>query len=216
MCLCAAQILVLSEYPDDNMQLGYGRMKKIFDSHKDNLPSSIQDKAWRSLTLLSKVLGGRVHAIKSKSDVLILHLIASKLLPSYSINGFENKIGDFIIRFIGKVESLSKSANERSKNPYVRYAYFRRWANKRIQDKYKVMAGELLLAIPNMKRKDLRRRFNDEERYAIFLKANQKCEYCGNPTRFEDGDADHKIRHTNAGATSLSNGRWLCRKHNRS
>jgi hypothetical protein len=91
-----------------------------------------------------------------------------------------------------------------------------KWANKRIQEKYNIMAGLLLLKIPNMKRKDPRRDFSEKERYAIYLKAKQNCAKCGNRTKFEEGDADHQIRHTDGGPTSLANARWLCRKHNRS
>jgi hypothetical protein len=149
--------LALSEAPD-SLELGFRQMKKIFDYYKDISPNPLQEKARRSLTLLNKVLSTDVHAIKSKSDILILHLIAYKLLPCYSIRGFETDIGNFIVRFIGKVESLYKAANEKSKDPYIHYAHFRKWSNKWIQEKYKIMAAELLLALPNMKPKDPHRR----------------------------------------------------------
>jgi 5-methylcytosine-specific restriction endonuclease McrA len=207
---CAAQILALTEAPESS-ELGFRHMKRIFEIYKDNFPNSLQEKARRSLTLLNTLLGSQVHAIKSKSDILILHLIAYQLLPGYSIKGYEKEIGNFIIRFIGKVESLYKSANERSKDPYIRYAQFRKWSNKRIQDKYKIMAAELLLAMPNMKPKDPHRNFNEAERYAVYLAAKGKCASCGLITKFADGDVDHIILHAKGGPTSVTNGRWMHR-----
>jgi hypothetical protein len=201
--------LALTEAPD-SVELGFRQMKKIYDYYKDYSPNLLQERARRSLNLLSRVLGTQVHAIKSKSDILILYLVALKLLPAYSSNRFETDIGNFIIRFIGKVESVSKSANEKSKDPYVRYAHFRKWSYKWIPEKYQIMAAELLLAFPNMMPKDPHRKFNEAERYAIYLDAKEKCAKCGLITKFGDGEADHIRRHTDGGPTLASNGRWMC------
>jgi hypothetical protein len=90
-------------------------------------------------------------------------------------------------------------ASAESKDPYLRYAYFRRQAYLNIQEKYKIMASELLQYIPDMKPKDPRRFFDDNQRLAIYSKAKGKCEECEKRTRFEDG-ADHRIRHADGGA----------------
>lgn len=89
--------------------------------------------------------------------------------------------------------------------------FFKKFAFLRIQEKYRIMASELLRAIPDMKSKDPQRLYNEPERLAIYLRANEKCERCEKPTSFDEGDADHIKRHTEGGFTSIKNGRWLCK-----
>ena len=184
----AAQRLTLSVYPS-NTDVGYTSLKRTYDSFKNGFPRQAKDKTNHSLTTLKNILGTRARVIRSKSDILVLHLIASQLLPAYSIHGFENSLAEFIIRFISKVSKLSQRANEQSKDPYVRYAYFKKFAFLRLQDKYDIMASELLQAIPDLKPRDPNRRFNDTERLAICLKAKETCARCENFTEFEDGQA---------------------------
>ncbi len=142
---------------------------------------------------------------------MVLFLVAFKLLPKYSIRGSEDRIAKFIIHFISKVAKLSQSANEKSSNPYVRYAYFKKFVYLHIQDKYRIMASELLQAISDMIPKDPQHLFNETEKLAIYLSANEKCTICGQVTQFEQGNADHIVRHTDGGFTIIKNGRWLCK-----
>jgi 5-methylcytosine-specific restriction endonuclease McrA len=205
----AAQMLALSTDPQSS-DVGYAPLKRKYDAYKHHFPDSIMAKTIKSLTFLQKILGARTHVIRSKSDILILHLISSKLLPTYSTRGFEDMIGRFIIDFISRVVRVSQSANENSKSPYVRYAYHKKYASLRIQEKYNIMASQLLLAIPEMKRKDPRRSFSDPERLAIYVRADGKCAKCGLNTNFDEGNVDHIIRHTDGGFTNIKNGRWVC------
>jgi hypothetical protein len=143
------------------------------------------------------------------------HLIASRLLSAYSTNGFEGKIAEFIIKFMTRVSTLSQSANEQASDPYIRYAYLKKFAFLRIQEKYDIMASELLKAIPDMNPKDPHRLFTGTERLAIYLRADGKCAKCGKVIEFKDRDADHIIMHSKGGQTTIRNGRWLCQPCNR-
>ena len=122
----AAQMLTLSDAPGTS-DVGYSRLKRTYKSYEISFPNILLEKTRKSLTLLKTILGSDTCAIRSKSDILILHLIAFNLLSGYSINGFEQKIGQFILEFISKVGKESSSANERSTDPFVRYAYFRKF-----------------------------------------------------------------------------------------
>lgn len=206
----AAQMLAFSTDPQSS-DVGYAPLKRKYDAYKHHFPDSAMAKTIKSLTFLQKILGARTHVIRSKSDILILHLLASKLLPTYSTHGFEDMIGRFIIDFISRVArvSQSQSANESSKSPYVRYAYHKKYASLRIQEKYNIMASQLLLAIPDIKRKDPRRSFTDPERLAIYVRADGKCAKCERITDFDEGHVDHIIRHTDGGFTNIKNGRWV-------
>ena len=162
----AAQMLTLCFTPEIS-DVGYHYLRKTYKLYEKGIPRASLDKTDKSLTLLKKILGSNIRAIRSKSDILILHLIASKLLLGYSINGFEQKIGKFILDFISSVENLSRSANEQSGDPLIVYAYYKKFAYLHIQEKYEIMASELLQCIPKMRPKDRRRFFNKPERIAI-------------------------------------------------
>jgi len=182
-------MLTLSVYPSTR-DVGYTSLKRTYDSLKNGFPRQAKDKTNHSLTTLKNILGTKACVIRSKSDIL------AQPLPAYSIHGFENRHSELIIRFISKVSKLSQRANEQSKDPYVRYAYFKKFAFLRLQDKYDVMASELLQAISDLKPRDPNRRFNDAERLAICLKAKETCIRCENFTEFEAGQADYIIQHS--------------------
>ena len=206
----AAQMLALTLEPKIT-DVGYNNLKDTYDKFRKGFPGPVTDKTNRSLASLMNILKNRLSVVGSKSDILVLHLIASQLLSKYSIQGFEDRIGDFIIDFIGRVSRQSRLAHAQSKNPYLRYAYFRRYAFLHIQEKYGIMASELLKYIPDMKPVDSRRLFDENQRVAIYSRGMGKCEKCLKTSSFKDGDADHRIRHTDGGLTTVENGRWLCK-----
>jgi hypothetical protein len=206
----AAQMLTLSATPESS-DVKYTTLKRTYESYTNGIPRKVLEKTKRSLTLLENMLGSKTSIIRSKSDILILHLVASALLPDYSIRGFEETIANFIIKFVTKVSRVSRHANEQSKDPYTRYAYFKKSASFFIQEKYEIMKSELLLSIPEMKRKDRKRLFDDKERSAICVEADFKCKLCKNTTDLNEGEADHIKRHIDGGPTVVSNGRWVCK-----
>lgn len=204
----AAQMLTLTSDPESSVA-DFNRLKGAYEMYKNVFPSQFQKKTSRSLTLLRNLFGNKLHAIRSKSDLPILYLIAHKLLSTYSISGFEDRIGFFILDFINNVER-HEEFNKLSKNPFVRYKFFKKYQYLHIQEKYVIMASELLKAIPDMKPLDQQRLFNDTEKLAIYLRANGKCEKCEEEISIGDGHADHRIRHTDGGLTTIANGRFLC------
>jgi hypothetical protein len=218
--LYAAQMLTLSASPESS-DVRYSTLKRTYELYRNGIPRKVLEKTKRSLTQLENLLASRSSIIRSKSDILILHLIVSNLLLGYSIIGFEERIANFIIKFITKVSRVSRLANEQSKDPHIQYAYYKKFAYLYIQKKYEIMATELLQSIPEIRPKDRNRVFNDIERLAICVRANFKCEFCPNITGLNEGHADHIIRHTDGGLTVISNGRWLCKgchkeRHSRS
>ena len=67
-----------------------------------------------------------------------------------------------------KQSSHPRRPMKKSTSPHVRYAYYRKFAYLHIQEKYNIMASQLLLAVPEMKRKDPRRKFSEPERLAFY------------------------------------------------
>jgi hypothetical protein len=79
-----------------------------------------------------------------------------------------------------------------------------------------ILIRYFLIANPDVSFKDTRRAFNDSERYAIWIRADKKCQVCStNLATLEDVDADHEMRFVDGGETSLKNARCLCINCNR-
>lgn len=70
---------------------------------------------------------------------------------------------------------------------------------------------------------DNQRGFTEQQKLAIWERANYQCEWEENGNRckkkfpnFRDADADHIVKWSNGGETTVDNGRLLCVRHNRS
>ena len=64
--------------------------------------------------------------------------------------------------------------------------------------------------------RDSQRIFTQEQRVILYARSGGKCQICNKPITQDNFDADHIVRHTDGGATSLKNGRALCIPCNRS
>jgi hypothetical protein len=96
------------------------------------------------------------------------------------------------------------------------------YAEGRIKERHEILLSFILREHPTMRPKDRRRIFTEAQKIAIWDRAGRRCEYEENGTRcettfgnFREGDADHIVRWSDGGETSLENGRLLCQPHNR-
>jgi hypothetical protein len=79
-----------------------------------------------------------------------------------------------------------------------------------------ILIRYFLLKNSDVQIKDFRRRFNDAERYAIWIRSNKTCQGCGTKLhRLEEMDGDHIMQFVDGGQTKLANARCLCIPCNR-
>ena len=97
------------------------------------------------------------------------------------------------------------------------------YAKNRSDERHAIFMTWLLNHHADLTLRDPARTFTREQKLAIFLRAGRQCEWVENgvrcPVRFEDFrdlDADHILRWSEGGPTSVANGRLLCVAHNRS
>jgi hypothetical protein len=97
------------------------------------------------------------------------------------------------------------------------------YAKQRIQARHKILMSYILRRHPNLELKDKTRSFSDAQKIAIWDRAQARCECAVGGKRcprmfadFRQADADHIVKWSDAGPTSIANGRLLCRPHNRS
>ncbi len=85
--------------------------------------------------------------------------------------------------------------------------------NQRVE----ILTKFFLLEYPDTQKLDSNRNFSHDEKYVIWMRAGKKCQKCGRTLEnFADFDADHIVRFSDGGATSMDNAQALCATCNRS
>lgn len=97
------------------------------------------------------------------------------------------------------------------------------YARNRSKQRHDIFMSWLLRRFPDMRRRDRRRLFIEEQRIAIWDRAGGRCEWSDRGKRcaatfanFRDADADHIVKWSRGGPTTVESGRLLCQQHNRS
>ena len=188
-------------------------MKQQFRQYKDkDIPVAKFERVKRVLNLLnSSILDKSI--IRNRADVLSLYTMTDAIREEYSTTGIEEHLGQFVTDFLEKVEKYKGSGQTIENEPYSRYYTLRSSSSdsgKNIQERHNIILSKFLEFKPDLLPKDPKRLFTYGERLALYHRANGKCELCGKDTPFDQGQADHKKRHTDGGLTTIDNGRWLC------
>ena len=92
-------------------------------------------------------------------------------------------------------------------------------SSNRADARHEIFLSWILKTYPKTMMKDDKRLFSEEQKRAIWWRAEKRCEAPGCVAEFahwKDADADHWVRHSEGGSTSVENGRLLCKAHNRS
>jgi len=129
-------------------------------------------------------------------------------------------------RFIADIEEFESQRQEhRDELPWVRFTSALSnagYARNRIDTRHEILMSYLMQQNPGLVAKDGTRLFTTDQKIAIWTRANGRCQWVENGMRcqeaflnWREADADHIVRWTNGGRTSLDNGRLLCTLHNR-
>jgi hypothetical protein len=76
--------------------------------------------------------------------------------------------------------------------------------------RHETLRNEIALKIPALAPKDPKRGFTEEQRWAIYVRDQGKCQMCGVEVKQEEFHADHKDAHARGGWTTVDNGQVLC------
>lgn len=119
------------------------------------------------------------------------------------------------------------------KNPEVNFVKFTAalsnagYAKNKSDERYEILMGyfEGRIELGKTKSRDSRRAFTQQQKIAIWERANHQCQYIDPITKkrcrakfadFRKADADHIVLWSKNGKTTIENGRLLCVRHNRS
>jgi len=96
------------------------------------------------------------------------------------------------------------------------------YAQNRCAQRHRILMNFMLDRLPTAEPRDPRRGFTDDQKVAIWNRADGRCEWEEGESRcerefpeFRAADADHIEKWVEGGRTSLENGRLLCSAHNR-
>jgi hypothetical protein len=96
------------------------------------------------------------------------------------------------------------------------------YSEERMEKRMNILLNHILTNYPLFPL-DNRRNFTEQQKLAIWEKAEQRCEWVEDGSRctatfanFREADADHIVRWSEGGPTTVENGRLLCIHHNRS
>jgi len=149
---------------------------------------------------------------------LSIYQLASIIKRTFAITGKEKQFHDFILNFLVEVGRAMESPTHDSPSPFLIYGTARSSsADSRtsLEQRTDVILAKFLEFVPDLKTKDPSRAFDYWQRLAIYYKDRGICQLCANPTPFDQGEADHIVRHADGGQTTVANGRWLCSKCNK-
>jgi len=97
------------------------------------------------------------------------------------------------------------------------------YAQNRMRQRFNFLMSYILQKHPSLRSKNEDRRlFTEQQKIAVWDRADRQCEWmddngrCGERfPNFREADADHFVLWSEGGATTVENGRLLCRTHNR-
>lgn len=216
----AAQILAIELNRGLPLEVKYRTLEKLHRLYKKvDIPQQILDHVSKTFSFLNESLQQDKQVIRFRADVVSIYQLASILKRDYAITEREDQFHDFVLNFLVQVGGAVGSPTTDNPSPYFIYGVARSSsADSRasLEDRTNVILAKFLEFVPDLQTKDPSRTFNYWQKLAIYYRDNRVCQLCKTPTPFDQGEADHIIRHTDGGQTIVENGRWLCIKCNRS
>jgi len=197
----------------------FRNLKEIYKNYKYDLPPKVFERMSSTLRFLQNNLGSVAQSIRKKSDFITIYLLASYIRQKFAIKGKEDKLRDFIVDFLQKVERASYTDTE---------GYYNYWVARssspdskgQIEKRFEIILKKFLEYEPTIEPKDEKREFDWGQKLTIYAIAYRKakqsgkeeaeCAICSKPTSLNDGAADHIKPYNLAGKTTVKNGQWTC------
>ena len=138
-------------------------------------------------------------------------------------NLYDGIKGHYFSNAIAKFEKMRIDTPEES--PWVNFTAALSnagYAKNRISTRHEILMDFLLTELVDIepKERDSQRLFTNDQKIVIWERANHQCEWENNGkrckekfTHFSEADADHIVKWSKNGKTTVSNGRLLCKKH---
>lgn len=179
-------------------------------------PDAVRFK--RVLNFLAQAFPQRTPELR-KATVISLYTVASETLAKYAIQKRARGFGKWFVDFERRRREEENKPEDEMDPEMQKYqtALLQGSASLGSQKiRRDVLVEDLLASITDLALLDDRRLFTNEQRIAIFRKADEKCANpdnnpdCVGECKWDDFHADHIVPHSAGGKTVVSNGQLLC------
>jgi len=224
--LLCAQIAILErkaklesfQFPD----IKFNNLREMYEKYKSKDPPKWLGWRIKSIfNLLEKILEEEAKIISRRGDFIPIYLLVSYIKDKFVIKGSEEKIKNFILRFMVEVDNinLQKDSFSRKEKPYREYKIFRSagaLSSRSFEKRFEIILTKFLEFVPELIPKAEVRFFNRGQKLAIYYRDKGKCKICGKKISFDEAEPDHVIPYDKGGPTNLTNAQLTCIKCNRS
>lgn len=201
-------------------------LKKMYEEKKTKFPErkEVEKNVKRTLSTLDKIFVSKEPYMK-KYNVVSLFLFLQELMAKYSISKISYK--DFYIFFTEFEKSRVKNSQtdedeklyDSDLGKYQTSCINSPDSEDGIRIRHEVVMKKFLIRYKNLELKDTNRNFTEDQKRAIYLLNDRKCQgvkdhSCSNQGKtlaYEDCEFDHIKEHDSGGKTVVSNGQILCK-----
>lgn len=189
--------------------------KKLSSADYNGLKKRVLDQ----LKSTSRVFSDKDPLLSKQAYPPLYYIFVKRILAEYGDATIASRIKTFLSEFHAKRQlNLSKPEDDRDPVLLEFGRLMQQGTNdlSSLRDRVSILTRYFLLDNPDVKFKDTKRLFTEEERLAIWILGGKKCANCDIEVQLDDMHADHHEQWAHGGVTNLKNGRCLCNSCNTS
>jgi hypothetical protein len=210
-------------HPGENKH--WSALQEMYYEKANLLPDRTKEEFRRALSRFLRAITIRVDSeerplpqLRTEYLILTVFQVWRDLSTEYALpRGFE---------FARAVETFeTKREMNPDEDPWIKFTSALSnagYAQERMATRYRILMAYMLENYGPLALKDPTRAFTEAQKLAIWTRAGHRCEHEETGERcverfpdFQRADADHFVKWSEGGPTTIENGRLLCRHHNR-
>lgn len=222
----AAKALIQHFHSEGNYQ---GRYTSISASalekfYTDNVDLNENNQFVQRLKKSMKIIKDGFHFIDTNPRLkrwsfVTLTNVVSHLDVEYNLSTCAADLARSFLDFEARRIANNRLSEDEADVMLVRFSeYCRNDQTASMEYRHKELYNEFLRSIPELTPRNIdpQRQFSNEQRLAIWHLSDKTCSACGIQLTQDNFDADHIVRHSESGPTTVANGRVMCPSCNRS
>lgn len=194
----------------------HSSIKRTYENNKTltiSDPAVVRLKA--AMNFVYKALSDPPAPKLKKFSIITVVYLVDEMRSLYTLASYPAEFGKAYAEF--EVARLQNDDKDEDLRDSQLSAYSSAARSDRVQDlefRHQTLRRHVIVAIPELERKDEERFFSEDQRLAIFLRDKGLCANCASLCADTAFHADHVKPHSKGGVTKISNGQLLCPKCN--